>query len=229
MDAATSYTRRMSTQPPIEDINAIVNRFHAWAGAQPSSSSKDGVRELTYDEAIRLSRRRIVAKAPVPETAKPVASGAKHQRTGKSAKPRKRTTAPRHAKSAEAQGVAQTGLLAEPPTFRQVLAEKVSIEPVSSARGLQAVDRKTTALSLRISSAEQALLKKRAAEADLSVSSYLRKCVLEVEELRARLDHLLIAKEAPQQLSNHAGIADRIARFFRRIFGSRKSALAVRV
>ncbi|MGC1296254.1 MAG: hypothetical protein WA869_14560 [Alloacidobacterium sp.] len=61
----------MNTQPPIEDINAIVNRFQAWAGAQAPARAKDGVREITYDEAIRSRRHRTSAEATLPAAEKP--------------------------------------------------------------------------------------------------------------------------------------------------------------
>src|SRR5579862_514948 len=91
----------MSTQPPIEDINAIVSRFQAWSGAQTSSRTKDGVRELTYDEAIRSRRHRSRVVEPLPEAEKsmPVqAESAKQRKMEKSAKPKKRIAPSRHIK-----------------------------------------------------------------------------------------------------------------------------------
>lgn len=216
----------MSTQPPIEDINAVVNRFQAWAGAQ-----KNGVRELTYDEAIRQVRRRERIAESSPKIEEPPApvepQSAKHRKAAKSGKSTKRVAAnrrqPRVPRKADAIAAP------EPLAFHQVLAEKVSILPGAASQELAIAERKkTTALSLRISLAEHVLLKKRAAEAGLSVSSYLRNCVFEVEELRARGDHPLAAKEALPLPNSRMATTDRLARFFMRMFGGRKSAFSLR-
>lgn len=227
----------MSTQPPVEDINAIVSRFQAWAGAQTSSHAKDGVRELTYDEAIRSRRHRSRVEEPLPEVEKSVsvqAERAEPRKIEKSAKSKKRIAPSRHTKheppkNAQRPRAAHPVAAPEPPAFRQVLAEKVSILPASSSQELALADRRTTALSLRISFAEHALLKRRAAEENLSVSCYLRNCVLEVEELRVQVNDLRAAKEAPQSLQHRGGILEGIGRFFSGIFGGNKSALSLRV
>jgi hypothetical protein len=93
----------MNTQPPIEDINAIVNRFQAWAGAQAPACEKDGVRELTFDEAIRSRRHRTSAEATLPAAEKPAPASptnARRRKTEKPAKLKKKTAAPRHTCSA---------------------------------------------------------------------------------------------------------------------------------
>lgn len=213
----------MSTQPPIEDINAVVNRFQAWAGTQ-----KNGVRELTYDEAIRHVRRRERIAKSLPKIEEPApgkAQSAKHRKAAKSGKSTKRIAAKRRQSKAPRKADAIAAL--DPPAFHQVLAEKVSILPAAASQELAVVERKTIALSLRISLSEHALLKKRAAEAGISVSSYLRNCVLEVEELRARADHLPAAKEALPPPHSRVAITDRLARFFPRMFGGRKSAFSL--
>jgi hypothetical protein len=226
----------MSTQPPIEDINAIVSRFQAWSGAQTSSRTKDGVRELTYDEALRSrgDRSRVEGALPKAEKSIPVqAKSANQPKMEKSAKPKKRIAPSRRIKHEPPKNVqrpraAYPVAAPEPPAFGQVRAEKVSILPASSSQELAVADRRTTALSLRISFAEHALLKRRAAEENLSVSCYLRNCVLEVEELRALVNHLQAAKEAPQQPQHGGGILGGIGRFFSGIFGGNKHALSLR-
>ncbi len=198
--AALPYTRRMNTQPPLEDINAIVSRFQAWTGAQTPVHTKNGVRELTYDEAIRTSRRHAGLQVPSADAKKPApvsSPNAKPKKTGKSAGAKKKIAAPRHAR----RDSANIAVAPQPPAFRQVLAEKVSILPKDPSQELALAERRTTALSLRISSAEHALLKQRAAEANVSVSSYLRNCVLDVEGLRAQLARTL-AEHSPVQHSN---------------------------
>ncbi|HMD21153.1 MAG TPA: hypothetical protein VKH40_12570 [Alloacidobacterium sp.] len=226
----------MSTQPPIEDINAIVGRFQAWSGAQTPSRTKDGVRELTYDEAIRSRQHRSRVEGSLPEAEKPEpvqVESAKPLKMEKSAKPKKRIAPSRHIKheppkNAPRPRAAHPVAAPEPPAFRQVLAEKVSILPASSSQELALADRRTTALSLRISFTEHALLKRRAAEENLSVSCYLRNCVFEVEELRAQVNDLRAAKEAPQSLRHQGGILEGIGRFFSGIFGGNKHALSLR-
>ena len=179
----------MSTQPPIEDIGAIVNRFQAWAGAQAPAVGKNGICELTYDEAIgaRRSQSSKAASSDVPsqvsKKSAQVPVDANAGKTRKPAKAKKRTEVPRHRK--EAKRPRETNPVAA-PIFRQVLAEKVSILPAITLREI-ATPRRTTALSLRISLAEHEQLKRRAAEANVSVSSYLRNCAFEVENLRAQL------------------------------------------
>jgi hypothetical protein len=226
----------MSTQPPIEDINVIVSRFQAWAGTQASVEVTNGVRELTYDEAIR-SRQRPIRAEELPEAEKPASASpvkTKQQRTGKGAKPKKRAAAPRRTKhtqpkSAGAMRTFAAGAALEPPAFREALAEKVSIIPASPSVELVSGERRTTALSLRISCAEHGLLKKRASEANLSVSCYVRNCVFEVENLRAQLAQKMEDQHhAPVQIASTAFAFGFCARFIRRLFSGKTTSLAVR-
>jgi len=57
-----------------------------------------------------------------------------------------------------------------------------------------AVNRKAASITLRMSRTECAQLRRRAADAGLTVSAYLRSCIFEVESLRAQV------KEALEQL-----------------------------
>lgn len=47
----------MHTQP-VEDIDAVLGRFQAWAGMPNAIEVKPGIRELSYDEALQSSRSR---------------------------------------------------------------------------------------------------------------------------------------------------------------------------
>ena len=226
----------MDTQPPLEDINAIVSRFQAWAGAQAPTHGMHGVRELTYEEAIRSSRRRAAPEkaAVAAEPAAPVSPAkAKHQPAGessaaKSAKSKKRASS-RHAKSRTCKNkplsAAKTQNVAVQPAaiFRQVLAAQVAPLPAL------AVECRTTALSLRVSAGEHSLLKARATEANLSVSAYLRSCLFEVEDLRAQLRQLRLAQQ-PVVMHTPAlpGVFASCARFVQRLFRGKTTALAVR-
>lgn len=47
----------MQTQP-VEDIDAVLGRFRAWTGARNAAEAKPGIRELSYEEALRSRRYR---------------------------------------------------------------------------------------------------------------------------------------------------------------------------
>jgi len=183
----------MDTLPPSEDINTIVSRFHAWADSQATSKPKDGVRELTYEEAISARRSRSAASeippvkqekndAPaLPIALEPAAKAKKLTKQSASAVKLQRKvnkTIGRDGKPA--MSVAK-------PAFRQVLAQSAALIPATGSSSTGMVHR-PVALSVRVSENEQALIKARAIEANLSVSSYLRHCALEVEHLRARTE-----------------------------------------
>lgn len=75
------------------------------------------------------------------------------------------------------------------PAFKQVLTEKTAIIP--AAKKTTALVPRTTTLSVRITDAEQKLLRIRATEACLSVSAYMRQCILDVDDLREQVQDLL--------------------------------------
>ena len=223
----------MNTQPPVEDISAIVSRFQAWTGAQAPTRTKDGVRELSYDEAIRSTRVKANLNKLAPEVDGPVAANDRRRKTKKSASSKKRIAVSRHRKSIQpeeekASSAVVRGLVPE-PAFREVLAEKVSIIPAAISKEIAVIERRTTALSLRISSAEHALLKMRAEEANLSVSCYLRNCVLEVENLRAQLAQKIAEQQpAPMQLPYRLSPFATCIRKIRWLVFGKTTALAVR-
>jgi hypothetical protein len=75
----------------------------------------------------------------------------------------------------------------EVPEFREVLG--ASLSNTSSA----AVNPdKSVWLTLRVTASEQSLIQARAAEAELSVSAYLRQCAFEVETLREQVQRALL-------------------------------------
>jgi hypothetical protein len=228
----------MNTQPPLEDINSIVSRFQAWAGVQAPNHARDGVRELTYDEAIRSKRPRPHSEKPLPiaeKSAPGPSASVKRSRTEKLAKPKKKIATPRHVQQSPSRDLQRSPaavrmVAPEPPAFGQVLAEKVSIQPVTVSQELEVAERRTTALSLRITSTEHAMLKRRAADSNLSVSCYIRNCVLEVESLRAQLTRRLEEQRPAQmQSSVRASAFASCTRFVRRSFFGKTTTLAVRV
>jgi hypothetical protein len=82
--------------------------------------------------------------------------------------------------------------------------------PISAARaGASDPLRKSASIHIRLSLAESAQLRERAAEAGLTVSAYLRSCVLEAETLRAQV------KQALAQL-RAASVAEKPRRWWQR-------------
>ena len=64
-------------------------------------------------------------------------------------------------------------------------------EPVGSFTSIGAHDRKCASITIRMSKAECEQLKRRAAEAGLTISAYLRSCTFEAEALRAQVKDAL--------------------------------------
>ena len=94
------------------------------------------------------------------------------------------------------------------PAFGSVLAQALPAEPDPDLGPLALVwpappkNERQVSMSLRVAASEQALIKARAAEAGLSVSAYLRQCALEVEKLRAQVQHTLaLLEQRPEQRS----------------------------
>jgi hypothetical protein len=232
------YTRRMDTQPPLEDINAIVSRFQAWAGAQTAANGKHGVRELTYEEAIRSTRRRTTASEKPAVAAPPPAPNRVKRAAGRkasAAEPVKiKKRAPLHARrsTCKKKTLSPTKPKAPPAqpsaVFRHVLAAQVLPVAVVPALSLVAESR-STALSLRMSPGEHSLVKAHAAEANLSVSAYLRTCLFEVENLRIRLRQLqTVTAYTPVRTSIFTTAFASCAQFLRRLVGGKTTTLVVR-
>lgn len=95
---------------------------------------------------------------------------------------------------------------------------------------------KTASITIRLSGAECAQLRRRAAEAGLTVSAYLRSCTLEVETLRAQVKKALaeLRNSAPKpsefssQSESPGGIQTLLSRFRRCFqFAGRKQPPAI--
>ena len=223
-----------AAKPP-EDIDAVLGRFQAWSATRKATDKTtqktapkqsddlpDGVRELSYEEALESSRYRWQARTqpsasdeskeeiqfrakekPAPATTQdkptPVEFNAQAIQPDKlsltSAGPPVRTTAPPDKSVA--------------PAFGTVLAESLPAEPDRSPDiGPLALiwpappkSERQVSMTLRVAASEQALIKARAAEAGLSVSAYLRQCALEVEKLRAQVHHTLARIEQRSEQS----------------------------
>lgn len=64
---------------------------------------------------------------------------------------------------------------------------------------------RTASITIRLSEAECAQLRQRAAESGLTVSAYLRSCTLEVESLRAQVKDALAQLRAPKPAATESG------------------------
>jgi hypothetical protein len=91
------------------------------------------------------------------------------------------------------------------PVAKRLHAE----HPQTEARGLRtalARNLKDASITIRMSKAECAQLQKRAAEAGLSVSAYLRSCTVEAESLRAMVKETLEQLRAATNEEKPAGL-----------------------
>jgi len=223
----------MHTQAPAEDIHAIVGRFQAWAGTQTANNRQDEVRELTYEEAIGVRRQRSASsKAAVQpissevEPAAPIKSKAPVKTEKKPAQRRKQQT---KVKRPSQRLASQPVALDKKQAFRQALSESMTALPVVATHQI-AIAHRPASLSIRVSTQEQAWIKARAAEANLSASAYLRQCALEVEYLRAQLqDALAMRPQLP--LPSEPAVASAsglLVRLTRRFFPRKTPSLALR-
>jgi hypothetical protein len=220
-----SHTNRQ----PVEDIQAVLGRFQAWAGADVAAKSKDSVREISYEEAVRSSRyrRHVVEELPKSEAFEPAVQQIAAKRTPHSPIGEKRRDA--KPKTASKKTYTKAKLPAT-PVFRQVLEKSVET-PVQIARVTPAGiadPRRQVSLSVRLAASDQALIKMRAAEAGISASGYMRQCALEVEQLRKQVEQTL----ATLQRSAAAPVPIQAPGFFarvrQRLFGPAITGLSLR-
>jgi hypothetical protein len=233
----------------VEDIDAVLGRFEAWAGTRNAVEAKAGIRELSYEEALRSSRYRWQGADDKPDAKKkpgvvPVAGGDSGPKAGRTkadstqaggakrraVKVRARSHAAKAGPDARSAKSVSAANITVNPVFREVLAEAVRPAEVvvASARPMELA--RQVAISIRLAPAERALIKTRAAEAGISASAYVRQCALEVEQLRAQVREAIAAMEgspsAPMRESVSApGFFGRLAR---RFFPRSAPALALR-
>lgn len=214
-----------------EDIEAVLSRFQAWNGQKTGScKNKDdheGVREISYEEALRSSRYRWKARAgeqPVVEPAEVASLDAEAADTGSKviavAMPEAVPVAISLPESSIAEKKETTySVRPRKPTpeladFRSMLTQTVSPSETSLVRSRTGEPERQVSMSLRLAASEQALIKLRAVEAGLSASAYLRQCALEVEHLRAQMQILLEISQ-PQRTAP----APRQPHFFEKLRG----------
>jgi hypothetical protein len=197
-------------QQQSENIEAVLGRFQTWAKARQKNDLGDGVRELSYEEALRTSRYRWqVGEAGKPEAEPETrAEEAEARMVSKVATKKSEATsgtvqtARRVRKKATESGPGRSRAgskeaVRRDAQFQDVLAAEVrALEPevLPAAIELAGASRQVS-LSIRFAASERALIKTRAAEAGVSVSAYLRQCALEVEQLRAQVRLTLAALE----------------------------------
>lgn len=93
--------------------------------------------------------------------------------------------------------------------------EELTIFEVKTARQDAARNLKRASITIRLSVAECARLKARAAESGLTVSEYLRSCTLEVESLRAQVKETLARMRAPDPAEKKAPAIEKPSLFGR--------------
>lgn len=214
-------------RPPVADIEVILGKFSAWSSSQAASTKpRSRVADVSYEQALHAtSFRRMTSQAAVtPEAATategasvaaaakpasesrigqaaaPAASAAGAEGAGVERKKRKRRAIP--AATAAACGSQTPALSRTPavkPSFAGVVEQRVAI-----ATGEPAVQGRSVALSVRLTPNECALVKARAAEAQTSVSAYMRQCALEVDMLRDHVESALAELRAANTVPDSA-------------------------
>jgi hypothetical protein len=205
----------MQGQTAAEDIETILGRFQAWTGSREPKGAKDGVREISYEEALESSRCRW-RKYGEPSPASPADNGLRAEPGVVPINPPELPTGP-EAESTESDepeaAVLPDGILQDAEDFPQtvsrvrkvprrkqhfhsILAQSVASGALGAGVGESLVrswvgEERQVSMSLRVAASEQALIKVRAAEAGVSASAYLRQCALEVEILRAQVQQFL--------------------------------------
>jgi hypothetical protein len=185
-----------SANAATEDIAMVLGRFQAWAGSREAKARTNGVREISYEEALESSRHRWRDRG---EDSRPREADQRESTGADAAAPIDAVHPPAVEEAANrttVEAMAVPGVLpaeradsGNRPPFRAVLAR--SMETVRPARPVARGE--GVSLSLRVNPAEQALIRIRAAEAGMSVSAYLRQCALDVEILRAQVQQFMAA------------------------------------
>jgi hypothetical protein len=251
-----------------KDLDAVLVRFQAWSGSRKTKEVAEGVRELSYEDALQSSRHRwqgrapeseateniVPAPEPVVEKTLPIQAivqNPQYEISEEEAFPDEVFTGAPDTLSFSS-AVPEAGAVVPvkkestwPPVFGAMLAEALTpaAHPLSGShsgalariRPDASKPERQVSMSLRVAASEQALIKARAAEAGISASAYLRQCALEVEQLRAQVQHTLAVIERKSTLALPAGEAPAhvsrrgfLGHMRRRIFGGRDTALTLR-
>ncbi len=232
MQSLTATAAKPSPLTPPEDIDAVLGRFQAWSAIRKATGKTtqkrkdlpDGVRELSYEEALESGRYRWQARTQpsvICDSTEEVPTSA-DEKSVRAVTPGRSDPAsafnaeaiqPDKLSLSNAGPPVHTTALPETsvaPAFGTVLAEALPTEPdpnpdlgpLALVWPAPPKNERQVSMSLRVAPSEQALIKARAAEAGLSVSAYLRQCALEVEKLRAQVHHTLaLIEQKSEQMS----------------------------
>src|SRR5579859_5812213 len=174
------------------------------------SKTAGGVLPLSYEKALQMHRRREKPSGPLPESILPAAetrqqSPHKRAKAKKSAAttPRSKTkrhseplTMHQHASAADTPYSKGPSALPQHPPARTPRSPG-EIEPPNLLGMMErdhvnlALEQRRTIVSVRLSSLESERLRLRAAESGISVSAYMRSCVLDADHLRAQVKRAL--------------------------------------
>lgn len=186
-----------------DDIEAVLGRFQTWTGSRETSATKDGVREISYEEAVGPSRyrRKKSTEAPLvksagagsPSQPAPVTGAIAVKPAVKAAAPKTRGPKVKASPRAGTKPAVHKKASSREQPFRAVLAQSVSPPVASKSELMNDAGERQVSVSVRMAASEQALIKLRAAAAGLSVSAYLRQCALDVEILRSQVQQFMTA------------------------------------
>jgi hypothetical protein len=243
--SASPATASQPTKLTDQELAAVLDRFQNWTAARQAQVAptppppRPAVRELSYEEALRLGRHR----GSVPNLAGPKASASSEALTAASPSPSPSARAGIAAMSGarEASGTFLNELDEALANLKAATREQEADPPAAPAQPLQkrqisaamgtAKVRRSVPLTVRVTAAEDEQIRAQAAAASLSVSDYLRSAVFEVDRLRAQLAQSVNALHqamaaSPAALPTHiahpisAPAPGIVARLFRRFKGT---------
>jgi hypothetical protein len=201
---------RPTIPPPADDLQAVLGRFQAWTEAhhqanrraqppadeeapraakrRPAKNKVEGLREVSYEEALRTALpRRKASSGPALNKASAVS------RKAAEPVPSKQRSMPPQAPEIQKEQARPSTVKAVPTDFRQALAQSIAARvstPPATTHALVPASRPSV-LSVRFAAAEREQITARAAEAGLSTSAYVRRCAIEVEQLRSQVKRLM--------------------------------------
>ncbi len=205
----SNASSKASDRRPVEEIDAIMVKYSAWASSRAADPPPpSGIREVSYSSALHASNARRKVRTDLVLPAENPGEPPKPPHKPKGRQPKSPSTRRQ-----------------PPPVLSAVPAKKSARQPtpvqpkVSSE--MQPANR-IVALSVRLAAEECALVRMRAAESRLSVSAYVRQCVLDVDAMRIFIDKISAELHAtaasapftgePAQLHSAAIAAPRIRR-----------------
>lgn len=188
-DPTLASTSPLIASQPVQPSSAEKNKT-AMAVAAPARSRTATKPPAIVAAAVNSpTRSRNTAHPPTqPTPAKVSRTLASRTRTRTSLSPTSRTSAVRERNENRKSTVMPQSV----PTGNKKLAttdRPLALRKAQSAS--LAVERKHASLSVRLSSQDMDVLRLRAAESGMTVSSYMRSCVLETEHLRAQVKQAL--------------------------------------